>query len=91
MAGSFCLFCENGVVGLPTLTSVSGLNAKAGKAVVNTNSMTRINPKLRTPRKTYIFAPFNILLKYGKRIEVTVNKLVYGLLFLPEYHLLSIK
>src|SRR5262249_59934048 len=23
MAGSFCLFCENGVVGLPTVTSVS--------------------------------------------------------------------
>jgi hypothetical protein len=26
-AGSFCLFCENGVDGLPTVTCVSGLTA----------------------------------------------------------------
>ena len=31
-AGSFCLFSENGVGGLPTDTSVSGLNAIAGIA-----------------------------------------------------------
>jgi hypothetical protein len=85
------LFCENGVVGLPTLTSVSALNAKAGMAVVTTSSRTSIIPKLRTPRETYIFAPFNILLKYRKRIEVTVNELACDLLFLPVYHLLSVK
>src|SRR5438093_7256986 len=37
-AGSFCLFCENGLVGLPTLTRVSGLNAAAGSAVDSTNN-----------------------------------------------------
>src|SRR5436190_22206530 len=37
-AGSFCLFCENGLVGLPMLTRVSGLNAAAGSAVDNTNN-----------------------------------------------------
>jgi hypothetical protein len=33
-AGSFCLFCENGVAGLwlPMLTNVSGLNAPANPA-----------------------------------------------------------
>src|SRR5215216_6823270 len=33
-AGSFCLFWENGLVGLPTVTSVSGLNAAAGPAAM---------------------------------------------------------
>src|SRR5881397_34356 len=37
-AGSFCLFCENGVLGLPTLTRVSGLVAAAGRAAVITNN-----------------------------------------------------
>jgi hypothetical protein len=33
--GSFCLFCENGVVGLPTVTRASGLNAAAFPAPIN--------------------------------------------------------
>src|SRR5436190_12125520 len=37
-AGSFCLFCESGLVGLPMLTRVSGLNAAAGSAVDSTNN-----------------------------------------------------
>src|SRR6476469_11108718 len=37
-AGSFCLFCENGLVGLPMVTRVSGLNAAAGNAVDSTNN-----------------------------------------------------
>jgi hypothetical protein len=81
MAGSFCLFCENGEDGLPTVTKVSGLNAKAGIAVVNTNNRTRISPALRTARETYIFAPFNIFLKYRKRIEAIVNKLSYNMFY----------
>ena len=37
-AGSFCLFSENGLGGLPTLTLVSGLNAAAGGAIDSTNN-----------------------------------------------------
>src|SRR5436190_10291544 len=37
-AGSFCLFCENGLGGLPMVTRVSGLKAAAGSAVDSTNN-----------------------------------------------------
>src|SRR5690348_9668227 len=37
-AGSFCLFCENGEGGLPTVTRVSGLTAAAGIAVPATRA-----------------------------------------------------
>lgn len=33
IAGSFCLFCENGVSGLPTVTSVSPLAAAANETM----------------------------------------------------------
>jgi hypothetical protein len=39
-AGSFCLFCENGDVGLPTVTRVSGLSANAGPAGNTTTAAT---------------------------------------------------
>src|SRR5919206_3437844 len=35
-AGSFCLFCENGVVGLPTVTSASCAGAGAANAAPRT-------------------------------------------------------
>jgi hypothetical protein len=37
-AGSFCLFAENGDAGLPTVTSVSGLNAPATPTITPTAS-----------------------------------------------------
>jgi len=37
--GSFCLFCENGVRGLPTVTKVFGLNAAAGPATATARTM----------------------------------------------------
>jgi len=40
MAGSFCLFCENGDVGLPTVTRVSGLSAMACPAGNRTTAAT---------------------------------------------------
>jgi hypothetical protein len=35
IVGSFCLFCENGVGGLPTVTKVSGLPAAWAGAAPN--------------------------------------------------------
>lgn len=43
-AGLFCLICENSAEGLPTLTRVSGLNAKTGIAMVNASTTTSIFP-----------------------------------------------
>ena len=51
-AGSFCLFCENGVVGLPVVTSVSALNAQATAV---TTSMTA--PTNRTARRIFFISP----------------------------------
>src|SRR5881397_1222206 len=56
IAGSFCLFCENGVVGLPMLTRVSGLVAAAGRAAVSTSSADE-NSR-RDARLTMADAPF---------------------------------
>jgi len=39
--GSFCLFCENGVVGLACVTNASGLNAQAGPAATNSMPITK--------------------------------------------------
>src|SRR5205807_6524831 len=52
-AGSFCLFCENGAVGLPKVTSVSGLNAPATavrtSAATATSGTTRRNRLISPP------------------------------------------
>jgi len=37
IVGSFCLFCENGVVGLPLETSVSGVDANAVAPAMSAN------------------------------------------------------
>src|SRR5260370_18913683 len=44
-AGSFCLFCENGVTGLPTVTSVpvAGLPALAGTAMAVPAPVSTVN------------------------------------------------
>jgi hypothetical protein len=42
IVGSFCLFCENGVLGLPFVTNASGLKAAADAAAVNTMLIARI-------------------------------------------------
>jgi hypothetical protein len=42
IVGSFCLFCENGVLGLPFDTSVSSLNAAAEAAVINTTAIVKL-------------------------------------------------
>src|SRR6185312_4043838 len=43
IVGSFCLFCENGVVGLPVETKVSSVNAMAdAAAVINTAAIVTI-------------------------------------------------
>src|SRR5690242_5536225 len=57
IAGSFCLFCENGVVGLPTVTNVSSVNARAEAAVINIKATVKIATTtdrfiLLTPRLT---------------------------------------
>src|SRR5512140_1793033 len=44
-AGSFCLFCEKGVGGLPKETSVSGLKARAGATPTRVRSRTNANAK----------------------------------------------
>src|SRR6478609_6670054 len=44
-AGSFCLFCENGVNGLPTVTRLSGLNAAAVPAPTNNAPVTSTDTK----------------------------------------------
>src|SRR5438067_6951047 len=51
-AGSFCLFCENGVTGLPTVTSASGLTAPATAV---TTSMTA--PIESTARRMFFISP----------------------------------
>src|SRR6266536_2278633 len=57
-AGSFCLFCENGVGGLPTLTSVSGLNADAGRMVTASNANAASGNNTRRHRLYMDDAPF---------------------------------
>jgi hypothetical protein len=46
-AGSFCLLAENGAAGLPTVTSVSGLNASAVPAGAATNAATATRSRTR--------------------------------------------
>src|SRR5215216_6859163 len=54
-AGSFCLFWENGLVGLPTVTSVSGLNAAAGPAAMaNTVRAANMGRMMRRCTRTAI-------------------------------------
>ena len=42
IVGSFCLFCEKGVVGLPLVTNTSGLKAAADPAITNSRPIVRI-------------------------------------------------
>src|SRR5436190_6396429 len=69
-AGSFCLFCENGDGGLPTLTSVSGLNAPA--TAVRTSAATATSGTARSSR--FILSPFLSPLLRGRiRIGAAVD------------------
>src|SRR5436305_14823330 len=58
-AGSFCLFCENGVDWLPVLTSVSGLSANAaGTATVTPAATTAVSiHRRRRETKRFIDSP----------------------------------
>src|SRR6266511_1479946 len=55
-AGSFCLFCENGVDGLPTETRVSGLSAKATPTIAPTASAAAN----KVARNVLIGSPFRV-------------------------------
>jgi hypothetical protein len=55
-AGSFCLFWEKGVDGLPTVTSVSGLNAAAGP-MARTRAVTVANPTSAMRRDSCMAIP----------------------------------
>ena len=71
-AGSFCLFCENGSIGLalPTLTSVSGLNAIAAET-----PNTTAQPSVTTPKNRFTANPFPQRLSLPGRRTITDPRL----------------
>jgi hypothetical protein len=49
IVGSFCLFCENGVLGLPFDTNVASVKAAAEPAVINPEATVKIAAANATP------------------------------------------
>ena len=57
-AGSFCLFAENGELGLPTVTSVSALSAWA--LPIGATSSAATAPMTRTRNRVRMHPPFGL-------------------------------
>src|SRR5262245_3484691 len=64
-AGSFCLFCANGVGGLPTVTCVSGLTAEAGVAVTATRAMSDVERRMNRREERFVMRPPRVLAAMG--------------------------
>src|SRR5262249_57609044 len=60
-AGSFCLFCANGVGGLPTVTCVSGLTAEAGGALTAPKAMRGGGRRVKRKTERFVMRPPPVL------------------------------
>src|SRR3954452_22306876 len=66
IAGSFCLFCENGDGGLPAVTFVSGLNASAAptSTVIASTSAPATMTARRLTRLILLIFPLSVPRRY---------------------------